>query len=92
MPLVFELASFHFPGCQGQIRVFALQRLHTGHFIHTFQTLALLCPFRSVVVGIVNLSDFVVEIRFLGGGQPIAAQYEKKVHRGTRLSKFPNHY
>ena len=74
MPDIFELTPLYFTWLHRQPRMFAFQCLYPGHFIQTFRALSLLCPFRCLFVGIVNINNFFIKTCFIGGCQPIAAQ------------------
>src|SRR5271157_4780202 len=74
MPFVFEFAPFYFTHGDRQIRMLTLQGLNTGHFIHTFCAMTLFCPFRSLLIRLVNIIHLVIKIHFISRRQPIATQ------------------
>jgi len=62
------------------------QSLNTGHFIDTFNALALLGSVRCLLVQRVNIADFDVKIGVMCRGEPIAIQMRLEISFFLKVS------
>ena len=72
MPDIFELTAQDMACLHGQVRMFALQRLHPGQLIRADSAFSSLGPVGSRRVELTPLDNFLVAPRIWDGREPVA--------------------
>src|SRR5947207_8494424 len=72
MPDIFELTAQDMARLHGQVRMFALQRLHPGQLIRADSAFSSLGPVGSRRVELTPLDNFLVALCIWDGREPVA--------------------